>query len=70
MDSEDMMSVDLDVGAMWTLSEDHATVRLRLPPVVLEGLPRALELHLDFDIDAVEEILARLSALRVKMRPV
>jgi hypothetical protein len=69
MDPEDMMSVDLDVAAMWALSEDRTTVRFRLPPLMLEGLPRALELHLDFDADAVDDILARLSVLRVKMRP-
>jgi hypothetical protein len=69
MDPEDMMPVDLDVAAMWTLSEDQTTVRLSLPPVALEGQPRALELHLDFDADAIDAILTRLSVLRVQMRP-
>jgi hypothetical protein len=69
MDPEDMMPVDLDVAGLWTLSEDRTTVRFKLPPVLLESLPRALELHLDFDADAVDDILARLSVLRVKMRP-
>jgi hypothetical protein len=64
-----MMPVELDVAGMWTLSEDGQSVRLRLPPLPLEGLPRALELHLDFDADAVDDILARLSFLRVRMRP-
>ena len=45
-------------------------MRFRLPPLMLKGFPRALELHLDFDADAVDDILARLSVLRVKMRPV
>ena len=57
------------IAAMWTLSEDGATVHLRLPPLMLEGMPKALELHLDFDAHAVDDIPARLSVLRVKMRP-
>jgi hypothetical protein len=68
MTPEDMMPVDLDVAAMWTLSEDRTTARLRLPPVPLEGLPQPLELHLDFDADAIDDILGRLSVLRVKVR--
>jgi len=31
--------------------------------------PRALEPHLDFNADAVDDILARLSVLRAKTRP-
>jgi hypothetical protein len=44
-------------------------VRLALPPIALEGLPKPLELFVDFDAKAVDQILARLSVLRVKMRP-
>jgi hypothetical protein len=44
-------------------------VRLSLPPVVLEGLPKALKLHLDFDADAIDDIITRLSVLRIQMRP-
>ena len=54
---------------MWTLSDDRTEVRLALPPIALEGLPKPLELVVDFDTKAVDQILARLSILRVKMRP-
>jgi hypothetical protein len=69
MDPEDMMPVDLDLASMWTLSEDRTTVRLSLPPIALEVLPKPFELFVDFDAKAVDQILARLSVLRVKMRP-
>ncbi|MBV8191289.1 MAG: hypothetical protein JO339_28905 [Alphaproteobacteria bacterium] len=44
-------------------------MRLALPPIALEALPKPVELFVDFDAKAVDEILARLSLLRVKMRP-
>jgi hypothetical protein len=69
MDPENMMPVDGDPAAMWTLSADCTEVRLILPPIALEGLPKPLELFVDFDAKAVDQILARLSVLRVKMRP-
>jgi len=55
MNPEDMTPVDLDVAGVWTLSEDRTTVRLKLAPLPLEGLPRALE-HLDFDIEAEQNV--------------
>ena len=54
----------------WTLSQDCTEVRLSLPPIALEGLPKPLELFVDFDAKAVDQILARLSVLRVKMRAI
>jgi hypothetical protein len=69
MDPENRMLVDFDAATMWTLSEDRTEVRLALPPIALEGLPKPLELFVDFDAKAVDQILARLSVLRVKMRP-
>jgi hypothetical protein len=35
----------------------------------LEGLSKPLELVVDFDAKAVDQILARLSVLRVMMQP-
>jgi hypothetical protein len=52
MDPEDMMPVDLDLASMWTLSEDSTEVRLALPPIALEGLPKPLELFVAFDAKA------------------
>jgi hypothetical protein len=70
MDPENRMLVDFDAAVMWTLTEDCTEVRLALPPIALEGLPKPLELFVDFDAKAVDQILARLSVLRVKMRPI
>ena len=69
MNPDDMMPVKADAAAMWTLTEDRTRVRLALPPVPLAGKDEPLELVLDFDPAAVDQILARLSVLRVKMRP-
>jgi len=68
MDPKDRMPVDLEPAALWTLSKDCTEVRLALPPIALEGLAKPLELFVDFDAKAVDQILARLSVLRVKMR--
>lgn len=40
-----------------------------MPPVRLAGLPKPLELHLDCDAAAVDQILERLTLLRSQMLP-
>ena len=67
MKREDMMPIEQDAAGMWRLSEDRTSVRLSLPPLPLEGLPRPLELFLDFDAEAVDDIIARLTELRARM---
>ena len=64
-----MTPLQTDAAAMWTLGADRTTVRLTLPPVPLAGLEKPLELFVDLDAKAVDQILAQFSVLRVKMRP-
>ena len=54
---------------MWVILADRRTVRLHIPPVRLAGLAEPLELHLDWNATAVDEILDRLTALRSQMDP-
>ena len=69
MDPENMIPIDLEAEAMWTLSEDRTEVRFTLPSIVLEGLPNIWEITLDFDMAAVDAILAQLAAHAVSERP-
>jgi hypothetical protein len=54
---------------MWELTADRKTVRLRVPPVRLMGLPKPVDMHFDFDAEAVDNVLVRLTLLRAKMLP-
>ena len=69
MEDEDMLPVSVETARMWTISEDRLTVRLNLPPIMLEDLERPLGLVLDFEAGAVDEIIERLSVLRAGMLP-
>ena len=62
-----MMPFEADPEQMWTLTDDRQTVRLAVPPLPLEGLPEPLRITLDFNADAVDEILQRLTELRERM---
>jgi hypothetical protein len=42
---------------------------LILPALPIEGLPEPLRIHLDFDVEALDEILNRLAVLRAQMLP-
>jgi hypothetical protein len=64
-----MMPVDVEQEQMWTLADDRRTVRLNLPPLPLAGLAQPLNVHLDFDSKAIEEMIDRLTMLRAKMLP-
>jgi hypothetical protein len=67
--SDDMMPVDVDQEKMWRLSDDRETVRLLLPPLLLEGLRRPLSSHLDFDAKTIDSVIERLTVLRAQMLP-
>ncbi len=54
---------------MWVLSSDRRTVRLNIPAVPIAGLPKPLNVHLDCDAVAIEEMIERLTALRARMLP-
>ena len=62
-----MMPFEADPEQMWTLTDDRQTVRLAVPPLPLEGLPEPLRITLDFNAEAVDEILQRLTELRERM---
>jgi hypothetical protein len=64
-----MMPVDVEQEQLWTLADDRRTVRLNLPPLPLAGLAQPLNVHLDFDSKAIEEMIDRLTMLRAKMLP-
>jgi hypothetical protein len=51
------------------LLADRKTVRLQLPPLPLPGLSEPLDVSLDLSAAAVDEILRRLTELRVQMMP-
>jgi hypothetical protein len=63
------MLVQESAGSLWSLSYDRRTVRLQVPPLMLEGQDEPLKIHLDFDAESIDLILQRLTELRVKMVP-
>jgi len=65
----DNMQVELPVEQMLILSQERNSVRLELPPLQLEGVPQPVNIHLDFDMAMVDEILEWLTKLRAQMSP-
>ena len=65
----DMMAAVVNVAEIWTLNDDRRTVKLRLPPLPLDGLPEPLRVTIDFEADMVEEMINRLTVLRDQMLP-
>jgi hypothetical protein len=54
---------------LWVLSSDRRSLRMQLPPLSIDNLPRPLSLSLDFDVGAIDQMLNRLSELRALMLP-
>lgn len=52
---------------LWVLSADRRSLCMQLPPLPIDGLPKPLRLFLDFDAGAIDQMLERLSELRVQM---
>jgi hypothetical protein len=69
MSKDDQMPFAMEPEQMWKLSGDGRSVRLQLPPLPIEGLPEPLRVHLDFDAEALDEMLDRLAVLRAQMLP-
>lgn len=63
------MPVEDGAASMWRLLDDQRTVRFQLPDLALDGRPEPLSVYLNFDAEAVDEILQRLSELRARMLP-
>jgi hypothetical protein len=53
---------------MWTLSDDGRTVRLKMPPVNVTK-PGSVSICVDFEAQAIDAMLERLTRLRVQMLP-
>jgi hypothetical protein len=66
---ESMMPVDPNLQMMWALSEDRKMVRQALPPLPLAGKAEPVKLFMDFDANAVDFLIERLTILRGQMLP-
>ena len=51
----------------WALSADRRSLLLQLPPLPIDGLPKPLNLALEFDAGAIDQMLKRLWELRAQM---
>lgn len=67
--AEERMPADGVRATNWLLSADRATVRLQLPPLNVAGVPKPLNIHIDFDAEAVDAMIEELLDLRAKMVP-
>ena len=63
------MEAHMPSQEMWTLSEDQEAVRMHLPPVQIEGLPKPVIVSLSFTAANIDDILERLTMLRSQMLP-
>ena len=63
------MPVAIDQRQMWRLTVDRKTVRMRVPPIKLAGQLKPLDIFVDLDAKAVDDVLRRLSELRTQMLP-
>jgi hypothetical protein len=63
------MPIETTQAQLWRLSPDRRSVRLQLPPLRLAGRQKPVDIHLDFEAEAVDEILQRLTELRMQMVP-
>ena len=69
MSEHDQMPFTIKSEQAWTLSDDRETVRFNLPALPIDGLPEPLRVHLDFDAEALDEMMDRLAILRAQMLP-
>lgn len=65
------MSGEMQVDSpQWIISpEDRTKVRLLVPTLPIAGLPKPLNMHLGFDLEALDETISQLTELRVRLRP-
>jgi hypothetical protein len=63
------MAADIEIAQMRTLNDDPGSVKLRLPPSALHGLPEPLRVTIDFEADMVDEMLALLTLLQRQILP-
>ncbi len=69
MKPREMMPIEHDQTQMWQLSADRRSVRMTLPGLPIEGLPKPLTVNIDFDAGVIDQIIERLTVLRAHMVP-
>jgi hypothetical protein len=69
MRRQDMMPVEIDATAMWTLSPDRRSIRLTLPRLPLAHMAQPLTIALDIEASTADEMIDRLTMLRAQMLP-
>ena len=69
MSQHDEMPFTIAPEEAWKLSGDRMSIRFHLPPLPIVGLPEPLRVHLDFDAEALDEMMDRLAVLRAQMLP-
>ena len=62
-----MMPIAVKQASMSTLSADRKTVCLAVPPLLVAGLPKPINVVMDFDATTVDAMLERLSILCSQM---
>lgn len=67
MRDDDRMYAEVDPAKLLTLY-DSRTVRLKLPPLMLAELQEPLNIHLDFDAEMLDLMIARLKELQARIR--
>jgi hypothetical protein len=66
MRDDERISAEVDPAILLTLFDSN-TVRLKLPPLPLEGMRGPLNIHLDFDAEMLGIIISRLKELQARM---
>jgi hypothetical protein len=66
---EDMMPIEHEQEHMWTLSADRRNARMTLPPLPVAGMPEPISVKIDFDAGVIEQMIERLTILRLEMLP-
>jgi hypothetical protein len=69
MSEHDEMPFTITPEEAWKLSGDRKSIRFPLPPLPIVGLPEPLQVHLDFDAEALDEMMDRLAVLCAQMLP-
>jgi len=62
------MPMEQGPAEMFTLLNAD-TVRMQLPALPIAGRAEPMQIHIDFDVAAVEEMLEHLAVLRSQMLP-
>ena len=63
------MRIEHEQEQMWTLSADRRSVRMTLPPLPVAGMPEPISVKIKFDAGVIEQMINRLTMLRLQMLP-